>query len=151
MVRAEKARWYQRHKEEIAAKTAARIAANPLKKAQCNAKWREENADHKKAYEAQYHAANRDKARIRVANRRAREVGGRLSPGIEAKLFKLQRGRCACCGLPLGKGYHMDHVMPLALGGTNTDDNMQLLRGSCNLSKHAKHPVDFMQTKGLLL
>jgi len=36
-------------------------------------------------------------------------------------------------------------------GGSNTDDNMQLLRKLCNLQKHAKHPVDFMQERGFLL
>lgn len=35
--------------------------------------------------------------------------------------------------------------------GTNTDDNIQLLRKLCNLQKSAKHPVDFMQQRGFLL
>lgn len=42
-------------------------------------------------------------------------------------------------------------IVPLALGGTNTDGNMQLLRSTCNQKKHAKHPVDFMQQRGFLL
>jgi hypothetical protein len=41
--------------------------------------------------------------------------------------------------------------MPLALGGSNTDDNMQLLRAICNYHKYTKHPIDFMQSKGFLL
>lgn len=86
-------------------------------------------------------------------NRRAKMVGagGRLSVGLAARLFELQRGKCACCGEALGSDYHLDHVMPLALGGTNTDSNMQLLRSICNQQKHAKHPVDFMQERGFLL
>jgi len=52
---------------------------------------------------------------------------------------------------PLGDDFHMDHIMPIALGGSNTDDNMQLLRKECNLQKQAKHPIDFMQSRGLLL
>lgn len=56
-----------------------------------------------------------------------------------------------CCGLPLGDNYHIDHIMPLALGGSNTDDNIQLLRQRCNNQKCAKHPVDFMQSRGFLL
>jgi len=28
---------------------------------------------------------------------------------------------------------------------------MQLLNAICNLQKHAKHPVDFMQERGFLL
>lgn len=45
----------------------------------------------------------------------------------------------------------MDHVVPLALGGPHHDSNMQLLRKLCNLRKSAKHPVDYMQSKGKLL
>lgn len=45
----------------------------------------------------------------------------------------------------------MDHILPLALGGTNVDENIQLLRKRCNLQKCAMHPVDFMQSKGRLL
>ena len=41
--------------------------------------------------------------------------------------------------------------MPIALGGKNVDDNVQLLCAACNLSKQAKHPVDFMQQRGFLL
>lgn len=45
----------------------------------------------------------------------------------------------------------MDHIVPLALGGSNTDGNIQLLRATCNQQKHAKHPVVFMQERGFLL
>lgn len=70
---------------------------------------------------------------------------------IAERLFKLQRGKCACCKQPLGDDYHMDHIMPLSLGGSNTDDNIQLLRAKCNQQKSAKHPVDFMQQRGFLI
>jgi len=78
--------------------------------------------------------------------------GGELSKNLVAKLFKLQGGQCACgCGGDLGEDYHLDHRMPLALGGSNTDGNMQLLRKRCNLRKGAKHPIKFMQENGFLL
>lgn len=95
-----------------------------------------------------------ENSRRQAHNRRARirEVGGRLSIGIAARLFELQRGKCACgCKQPLGDDYHLDHRMPLALGGANEDWNIQLLRSTCNQQKHAKHPVDFMQSRGYLL
>lgn len=86
-------------------------------------------------------------------NRRARKrsSGGVISPGLARKLFKLQSGKCACCGLSLGGDYHMDHIMPIAMGGPNEDRNIQLLRAACNIQKTAKHPVDFMQSRGFLL
>jgi 5-methylcytosine-specific restriction endonuclease McrA len=86
-------------------------------------------------------------------NRKARERanGGILSVGLAEKLFELQKGKCACCGQPLGEKYHMDHILPIVLGGPNEDWNIQLLRQRCNQQKHAKHPVDFMQSRGFLL
>lgn len=88
-----------------------------------------------------------------MQNKRAkiRENGGRLSPGLAKTLFSLQKGKCACCGLPLGNDFHLDHIIPSALGGANEDWNIQLLRRKCNMSKGAKHPLVFMQGKGFLL
>lgn len=95
---------------------------------------------------------NPEARRIYNRNRRAiNRATGKLSTSLAAKLFKLQRGKCACCGEPLGADYHLDHIMPLALGGSNTDDNAQLLRARCNLQKNAMHPVEFMRQRGFLL
>lgn len=88
-----------------------------------------------------------------MAKRRARTGSnvGTLSPELTEKLIRLQKGRCACCGVALAGDYHLDHIVPLALGGSHEDSNIQLLHGKCNLQKHAKHPVDFMQQRGFLL
>lgn len=80
-----------------------------------------------------------------------RGCAGRLSRGLSEKLFKLQRGKCACCRSSINNGFHLDHIEPLSKGGENEDLNIQLLCPSCNKSKHAKHPVDFMQERGFLL
>ena len=107
----------------------------------------------RKVYEAAYRAANRAARRIILQNRRAkkRSTGGVLSNGLSEKLFKLQQGKCPCCKEPLGENYHLDHIMPIHLGGPNIDSNMQLLRQVCNLQKSAQHPIDFMQRRGFLL
>jgi hypothetical protein len=76
---------------------------------------------------------------------------GKLSKGIIKTLYHLQQGLCVCCREPLGEDYHLDHIMPLKLGGANTDDNVQLMKAKCNMSKQAKHPIDYMQSKGFLL
>lgn len=134
----DKAAWQLSNAEKIKKRRAEKYAAN---------------ADKMREEKRKYYAENAESFKIRAHNRRVKitESGEKLSQGLTHKLFKLQKGRCACCKLPLGSDYHMDHVMPLALGGTNTDDNIQLLRAVCNKQKHAKHPIDFMRERGFLL
>lgn len=158
---------YAENREKVKARVAAYQSANADKVKSYMAEWYAKNGEKIMAYRASRSPAYREKARLRATawsaanperrrihehNRRAKELsGGKLSHDIAAKLIKLQRGKCACCGEPLGDDYHRDHIMPLALGGTNTDDNIQLLRATCNLQKNAKHPVEFMQQRGFLL
>jgi len=115
--------------------------------------WKSANPGVAEARAAEWNAKHPDRRRELTQNRRAklRAIGGSLSKGLAEKLFALQKGKCACCCESLGQNYHLDHILPLALGGTNTDDNMQLLRQSCNSRKNARHPVDYMQSKGFLL
>ncbi len=55
------------------------------------------------------------------------------------------RGSCAACGtnisLELDADGHIDHIVPLARGGTNDLSNLQLLCSACNLAKSA-HIID---------
>ena len=168
-VRAHKEAYYAANIDKVKAYKAAYYASNAEKVKSRSAAWYEANQDRAKASGTSYYAANADKIKARAAawyaanpeanrmhhqNRRARKraAGGKLSSGLADKLFNLQRGKCACgCKRPLGTEYNLDHIMPLALGGSNTDDNIQLLRAKCNNYKRAKHPVDFMQQQGFLL
>lgn len=162
--RARKATWRAANQEAIKAYRAANQEAIKARRAAYKAT----SSLNYRAYHEAYYVANSEIIKARQATRRAnkreciridnqnrrarkREAGGRLSVGIQEKLFMLQKGKCACCGLPLGDDYHLDHIMPLALGGEHTDSNIQLLRQGCNLKKSAKHPVDFMQQRGFLL
>ena len=151
--RAWSAAYYIENAEKLRADHAAYRAAYPEKTRAQVAAWTLANADRVRLTNAAWAKANPDLRRIGAQNRRARKVasGGTLSKGLAAKLFKLQKGKCPCCALPLGTDCHLDHKMPLALGGSNTDGNIQLLRATCNLQKSAKHPVDFMQSRGFLL
>lgn len=132
---------------------AAWVARNPGKGKERSAAWRLANPERESRNHKAWRAANPEAIKRHNQNRRALKIGsgGELSKGIAEKLFALQKGKCACCGEPLGNNYHLDHIMPLALGGTNTDDNIQLLRQRCNNQKHKKHPIDFMQERGFLL
>ena len=143
----------ERGPDEIRAASAKWRAKNLEKAKATSRKWKADNPERARALHARWQLAHPENRRIRRQNRRAleRKAGGRLSQGLAEKLFKLQRGKCVCCGLPLGNDYHLDHRMPLVLGGANEDWNMQLLRSLCNMLKHTKHPVEFMQSKGFLI
>lgn len=97
-----------------------------------------------------YRAANPERVREWDQRRAGRETG-RLPKNTIVNLRKLQRGKCAVCWIDLDAGYHVDHIVPLALGGKHERMNIQLLCPTCNVRKAAKHPVDFMQERGLLL
>jgi 5-methylcytosine-specific restriction endonuclease McrA len=42
------------------------------------------------------------------------------------------------CDELLGPDAHVDHILPLAAGGTHTKDNLRILCPSCNCSR----PID---------
>lgn len=152
-VKATQTKWREANRNQYNATAARWRAAHPEASKKASSEWRAKNQEAVSARGTKYRIDNLDAFRVYAHNRRARErkAGGKLSPDLAERLYKLQRGKCACCKKPLGDKYHLDHIMPLALGGTNADDNIQLLRAECNGQKHAKHPVDFMQQRGFLL
>ncbi len=137
-LRQRSADYYSANTEKIRRYFAERYKRDKLKVDAINKRWADANPEAKRV-----HAHNR-RARVRLS-------GGVLSKNIAARLFDLQRGKCACCHKPLGDQYELDHIVPIARGGLNEDSNMQLLRMSCNREKSAKDPVDFMRARGFLL
>lgn len=132
-------RWHADNPDKVKISAAKHYAKNTLALRASNTKWK---------------AVNSGAVLIHNHNHRARkrENGGTLSTGLASTLFTLQGGKCACgCKQPLVDGYHLDHIMPISLGGTNTDYNIQLLRAKCNLKKSATDPITFMRQKGFLL
>ena len=151
--KAYKATWSAANRDKLNAKSAAWKAANPEKVKASKAGYQLANREKVNAQINAWRKANPEAMRIICQNYRSRKRanGGTLSKGLAENLFKLQKGKCPCCHQPLGNDYHLDHIVPMALGGSNTDDNIQLLRATCNHQKHAKHPIDFMQQRGFLL
>jgi len=101
-------------------------------------KWVQENIEKVISYKA----SNRAKRK---------QATGKYTGQQVSDLFELQKGKCACCQVNLGKTFHRDHITPLVAGGTNDILNIQLLCQKCNLQKGAKDPINFMQTLGYLI
>lgn len=127
-------------------------AANPERKKANNAAWRAANPDRMRQARAEWKDKNKPRLRIYKQTRRARAAAstGVLSLDIVERLLHVQRGLCANCRGKPGL-FHLDHIMPLALGGVNEDTNVQLLCAPCNLRKSAAHPIDFARQEGRLL
>jgi 5-methylcytosine-specific restriction endonuclease McrA len=66
----------------------------------------------------------------------AGEIAERRQPiprAVRLAVFERDGGRCVECGS--GFDIQYDHVIPLALGGANTVQNLQILCAPCNQSK----------------
>jgi len=129
--------------------------ANLEKERERSRKYREANPEKDKESKRKWAEANPENRKVRTHNRRARIKGngGTLSKCIVQRLIRLQKGKCACgCNADLKQtGHHLDHIMPLALGGLNDDANAQLLTPACNLRKGAMHPDDWARGLGRLI
>ncbi len=113
------------------------------------------NADAVKKSVAVWQAKNPETVKAIRRNRKARLKNSferHTSEDIEV-LLKLQKRKCAhlWCRVSLNSGYHVDHITPLKLNGSNGRKNLQLLCVPCNLSKSSKHPIEFAQQNGCLL
>lgn len=60
-----------------------------------------------------------------------------------ALILEEQNFTCPYCNVDLANGYHVDHYIPLALGGSNWPDNLQCLCPTCNTSKGKKDPYEW--------
>lgn len=88
--------------------------------------------------------------RIAYHTRRARGAKP-VSPKAAQALGALQRWKCAICVRGIKTSYHVDHIVPVSRGGKTEVWNLQLLCPPCNLKKHAKDPIEYMQSLGRLL
>lgn len=153
--RAIKIRWEQANpekKKEIACRSARKnYAKNPDKVKARSREYRKKYPEEIAARLHNWRAKNADKVAQHDEVRRQRELnsGGRLTAADVREIMKRQKGRCASCGQKAK--LHLDHIMPLALGGSGDRRNFQGLCPHCNGSKHAKHPIDFNRSRGLLL
>ncbi|MGP8066474.1 MAG: HNH endonuclease, partial [Acidimicrobiales bacterium] len=60
---------------------------------------------------------------------------GAIPDDVKQYVWARDSGRCRSCGS--GVELQFDHVIPIALGGSSTADNLQVLCGPCNRRKGA--------------
>jgi 5-methylcytosine-specific restriction endonuclease McrA len=110
-----------------------------------------ENAEKECEYQRRYRADNPLAVRASEQRRRSRIIsadGTHTADDIRLQLKSQtdKRGnlRCWWCGKPIkANGYHVDHRVPLARGGSNTPENLCISCPTCNKSKGAKLPQEW--------
>jgi 5-methylcytosine-specific restriction endonuclease McrA len=122
--------YYLKNKERILKRGKEYCQKNRAKVARCRRK---------------YLDANPHKAREYSCARRMRLLGGtsKLEIGKANQLVKewgkLESLECAYCGCPLtSSNFQVDHIIPIARGGTHSVQNIVVACRSCNSSKGAK-------------
>lgn len=104
--------------------------------------YRVKHSEERRAYRAQNKAAGK----IYNHTRRARKNSGgtfttdELDAVLKAHTNSKKQLICALCGQPIEGKYHIDHFIPLKLGGTNEAGNLRVTHVKCNLKKAATHP-----------
>lgn len=154
--------WKKNNKERNEANRKEYLKKNPDKVAAWDAasksrkhhlRWYAANPEKARRRQREYYQRNPDAVKAAAARSRAKRQNapGRWTAADIRRIFAAQKGRCAMCRVSIRKGYHIDHIVALANGGTNWPRNLQLLCEPCNLHKHDADPLDFARRMGKLL
>jgi 5-methylcytosine-specific restriction endonuclease McrA len=99
---------------------------------------------------AKYRASNLDKVRERERSKNRRRRAKITNDYNELQVIATYGGNCHLCGTKIDfmaprkcgvdgweQGLHIDHLVPIAKGGSDTLDNVRPAHGLCNLNKWA--------------
>jgi 5-methylcytosine-specific restriction endonuclease McrA len=136
-------------KEKRAEREKAWSALNPDKRRLYSQRWRDANPEKV----GQWQRENPEGRRAIKQARRAREAGAEGTHTAEdiKRIGDAQGWKCHWCKTPTRRCYHVDHIVPLAKGGSNWPSNLAIACPACNQRKHASDPIAFAQRLGLLL
>ena len=68
-------------------------------------------------------------------------------PDLKQAMFEEQGGKCNACENEMRiVDFHIDHIIPVSKGGSDTRENYQLLCGNCNMIK-GNRPMEYLRSK----
>ena len=146
-VRAASHRWRENNKEYAAETDRIRNQNNRESRAAYSRRWRLDNPGRAAEITLHWRREHPEESANMRRRRRAREsqaIGTHTAADIRL-IHKNQKGRCWWCGKKLkGKQYHIDHRVPLALGGSDSPENLVVSCPQCNMRKRIKLPEEFV-------
>jgi 5-methylcytosine-specific restriction endonuclease McrA len=108
-------------------------------------KWRQNNVEKSRDYTKAFRQKNPELSRVLLHRRRARILSAKSYLITKTDIRSLLQKPCIYCG---AKSTHIDHVIPLARGGSNSIGNLAGACQSCNLSKGPKLVMEWKIWKG---
>lgn len=133
---AQRVRWAERAEVLNETRRAARAQDPERFRAQQRATY-ERNRDAIREQQHEYYLKNTDAWRVRWHHRRAITHGVHAERISRRAVFERDCGICGICGDPIEGAFHMDHIVPLALGGAHAWYNVQAAHPACNWRKKA--------------
>jgi 5-methylcytosine-specific restriction endonuclease McrA len=165
-VRADAKKRYAGNPEHFKEKTRGYALAHPEMVKRNRAKWLENNLEKNREYQrvwageyrkqnplnhrrwktdpkklAEWRRENPDKTRKQKHERRVRELGARSYSVTSKDMAKLMAGSCIYCGSR--ELIQIDHVFPLARGGTHSVGNLAPACRTCNVRKSSKFVMEW--------
>lgn len=123
---------------------AAWRAANKALLLEIATRWRKQNAEKRRQIQAKYRATH--KAEIAAWHAIRKSAKARTRPIRLIKLLKSVEGFCVYCGRRTGR-LELDHIVPVARGGTGAFKNFMPACRACNSSKSDKECTDWLFEK----
>jgi 5-methylcytosine-specific restriction endonuclease McrA len=100
-------------------------------------RWRDAHLETIRQRAREYQKAHPEGQWARNAIRRARVRNAPVVEKVDRQtIIERDRSICGICGEVVApKDIHLDHILPLFLGGTHTADNLRVTHRLCNLSR----------------
>jgi hypothetical protein len=130
--------YYEANKEKLKARSKAYYEANKEKLNARSRAYHEANKEKLNARSRAYGENNRDKCNALSAKKRGVKRQAML-PSSDLKLIKNFYKQRADMTKRHGELYHVDHIIPLSIGGAHHQDNMRVITAEENLEKGYKY------------
>ena len=134
---------YEANKDRVLANNKKYRQENVSLMTAIKAEWRRRNAERDRHNSQEWRRNNIERAReldrANASRRRAWKRGVESDGSTLGDLINLNpEPICYLCDREITSDIHIDHVVPLARGGSDTIDNKALTHPFCNMSKGAK-------------